>query len=67
MEDKIVSSNFFPTNALPLSLKIQMEDDWGCPNSSDYDWILIEDREQSYVKVLLLLRHLPYPRLRPML
>jgi len=28
-----------------------MEDDWGCPDPSDFDWVSTEDSDQGYVKV----------------
>ena len=37
IEDKIVSHNSFLSDLVPLSLKIEMDDDLGCPDPSDFD------------------------------
>jgi len=28
-----------------------MEDDWGCPDPSDFDWLSTKDPDQGYVKM----------------
>ena len=43
--------NSFLFDVLPISPEIEMEEDWGCSDLSDYDWISIEDPNQGYFKV----------------
>ena len=43
MEDKIVSPNSFLSNVVLLSPEIEMEDDWGCFEPSDFDWVSTKD------------------------
>ena len=51
MEDKIISHNYLLSEVLPLSPEIEIKDDWGCPDSSDFDWIYTKDPDWGYVKV----------------
>jgi len=72
MNEKVISPNSSLSYVLPFFPEIKMEDGWSCRDPSLSDWISTEDPEQGYVKVmlrwsLLLLCHLAYPRLRPML
>jgi len=43
MKDKIISPNSFLSVVVPNSPEIEMEDDWSCPNPSDFDWVLTKD------------------------
>ena len=43
MGEKIVSPNSFISDALCLSLEIEIEDNWSYLALTDSDWISIED------------------------
>jgi len=51
MKDKIASPYSILSDLAPLSLEIEIEDDWGCPNPSNFDRVLTEDPNQGYVKM----------------
>jgi len=50
MDEKIVSSNSFLSDVLPLSPEIKMEDNWSRLGHSDSDWISAEDLDQIMLR-----------------
>jgi len=51
MDEKVVSPNSSPSDTLPISPELDMEDGLNCPDLSDFDWISTKDLDKGYDKV----------------